>query len=100
VTEYSEAELIIPALQFIRDNLDGVTTTELIEHLANAFNPTGHDMQILQGRQDTYFSQKVRNLKSHNTLTDTGWADYRRILGNGLWTITSRGLQYLRTRGL
>ena len=99
MTEYSEPELVIPALQLIRANPQGVTTTELIEHLTRVLHPSGYDMTILQGRNDTHFSQKVRNLKSHNTLTDTGWADYQRIRRNGLWTITQSGIQYLRARG-
>lgn len=36
--------------------------------------PTGMDAKILAGRTDTYFSQKVRNLKSHDTLTRRGFA--------------------------
>jgi len=96
MAEYSEPELIIPALQFIRNNPNGVTTTEMIEHLTNVLHPSGHDMEILQGRNDTHFSQKVRNLKSHNTLTKNGWANYQRVGRNGLWTITTRGQQYLR----
>ena len=99
MTEYSEPELVIPALEFIRDNTEGVMTTELIAHLISVMHPSGYDMTILEGRTDTHFSQKVRNLKSHNTLTRNGWADYERIRGNGLWTITQSGIQYLRTRG-
>ncbi|WP_181881903.1 hypothetical protein [Helicobacter sp. MIT 14-3879] len=31
-------------------------------------NPDGEDLAILKDRNDDKFSQKVRNLKSHNTL--------------------------------
>ncbi len=31
--------------------------------------PSGEDLQILQDRNDDKFSQKVRNIKSHDTLT-------------------------------
>lgn len=31
-------------------------------------NPSGEDCKILSGRGDDKFSQKVRNLKSHNSL--------------------------------
>ena len=99
MTEYSEPELITPALQFIRDNPNGVTTTEMIDHLIRVLHPSGYDMELLAGRNDTHFSQKVRNLKSHDTLTNTGLANYQRIRNNGLWTITPLGIQYLRTRG-
>ena len=95
MAEYSEPELIIPALQFIRKN-PGATTTEIKDHLISLLHPTGHDADILQGRSDTHFSQKVRNLKSHNTLTKNGWANYQRVGRNGLWTITTHGQQYLR----
>lgn len=66
---YTETDLIIPALQFIKEGPNGVTTSPLIAHLINVLKPSGHDMEIIPGRNDTYFSQKVRNLKSHNTLT-------------------------------
>lgn len=36
--------------------------------------PTGLDAEILSGRRDTYFSQKVRNLKSHDTLVKNNFA--------------------------
>ena len=100
MSEYSEPELVIPALRFIRDNSTGVTTTQMIEHLTDVLHPSGYDMEILQGRNDTHFSQKVRNLKSHDTLTKHGWVNYQRIRGNGLWTIAAPGRQYLRTMGL
>ena len=99
MTEYSERELIIPALDFIRANPQGVTTTEMIDHLIGILNPTGYDMTILNGRNDTHFSQKVRNLKSHNTLEDADLVNYQRIANNGFWTITPAGIQYLRSRG-
>ena len=37
----------------------------LIKKMEKAMKPTGKDATILAGRGDTYFSQKVRNLKSH-----------------------------------
>jgi len=95
--EYSESELVIPALQFISNNPDGVTTTEIKEHLINVLHPSGHDMDRLQGRNDTCFTQKVRNLKSHNTLTKHNWVKYRRVGGNGLWKIRSGGIGYLNS---
>jgi len=100
MTKHSEPELVIPALQFIRDNPTGVTTTDMIEHLMATLHPSGYDMQILQGRNDTHFSQIVRNLKSHDTLIKNGWVNYQRVGRNGLWTITPRGAQYLRAMGL
>lgn len=47
-----------------------ITTTDLISQLTDVMRPEGVDAEILQGRSDTYFSQKVRNLKSHDTLAE------------------------------
>lgn len=74
---YTESDLIIPALQFFKENPDGATTSQLIKHLEKVLKPSEHDMDILAGRKDTYFSQKVRNLKSHDTLTRMGVAEYK-----------------------
>lgn len=95
MTEYSEPELVIPALKFMRDNPSGVTTTQLINHLIDTLQPSGHDMEILEGRNDTYFSQKVRNLKSHNTFERHNWAEYKQIDNTGVWEITPEGLEHL-----
>jgi len=95
MTEYSESEFIVPALKFMRDNLRGINTTQLIHHLEDIFKPSGHDAEIIKGRNDTYFSQKVRNLKSHNTLRKSGWTIYQNKARNGIWTITPKGLKYI-----
>ena len=49
--------------------------------------PTGDDLEILAGRNDDKFSQKVRNLKSHDTLERRGLATFV----NGLYHITQAG---------
>ena len=90
-----ERDLVIPALRAAATNGGDITMTELIEVLTEEFEPSGIDAEILDGRNDTYFSQKVRNLISHRntgtsmfskgyatyhapsesiTLTDAGWA--------------------------
>lgn len=51
-----------------------MSTTQLIQALTALLNPSGEDMEILAGRSDTRFSQKVRNLKSHHTLSKRGLA--------------------------
>jgi len=89
---HSEQDLIIPALEVMRDHPRGVTTTGLIKELTRRLRPTGRDAEILKGRRDTYFSQKVRNLKSHDTLTSRGLATYE---FRGRWRITDKGLQYV-----
>ncbi|MCK4324050.1 MAG: HNH endonuclease [Armatimonadetes bacterium] len=91
---YSEPELVIPALGAIRDN-PGISTSELINVLTDQLTPTGHNGEIIQGRADTYFSQKVRNLKSHNTLEGPGWVTY----DEGNWSITPAGVAYLQSQG-
>lgn len=64
-----ERDLVIPALRAARDNGGEITMTQLIEVLEEEFEPGGTDAEILDGRRDTHFSQKVRNLISHR---DTG----------------------------
>ena len=88
---YSEPDLIIPTLIELQNNIRGLTTTQLIAKLRSRLKPTGHDIEIIKGRNDDYFSQKVRNLKSHNTLTNRGLATYDKRL----WKITERGADYL-----
>jgi len=90
----SERELILPAL-FLIDLRRGIATSDLIEELADLMHPSGEDAEILDGRSDTKFSQKVRNLVSHNTLERLGYATYQRIQQNGLFQITDNGKRYL-----
>lgn len=72
----TEKQLVLPALYLMaRNNDDGfITTSELISKLTDVMQPTGEDAEILQNRNDTYFSQKVRNLKSHDTLVSKEFA--------------------------
>lgn len=53
---YTESNLIIPALQFMKENPQGVTTSQLIAYLTEVLKPAGHDIDIISGRKDTYFS--------------------------------------------
>lgn len=72
----SEQELVLPSLYFMYMKENGkITTSELIDLLTSLFHPEGLDAQILDGRNDTRFSQKVRNLKSHSTFQRYGYAD-------------------------
>lgn len=88
---YSENDLIFPALQLLNQAEYGLSTTKLIEHLRERLQPSGRDIEIIKGRKDDYFSQKVRNLKSHDTLTKKGLATYI----SGYWCITPTGRRYL-----
>lgn len=59
-----ESEIVKPALKIIKDN-PGINTSELIEELQKVVELYPGDKEILNGRNDTKFSQIVRNLISH-----------------------------------
>lgn len=78
-----ETDLVIPALRLAAEREDGfISTAHLIRELEALFNPTGRDAEIIEGRSDTYFTQKVRNLISHrhseNSFIANGYAEYDR----------------------
>jgi hypothetical protein len=73
---YSESDLIIPALEIIADQPDGIGTNDLIPLLRRQLKPSGDDLILLANRTDDRFSQKVRNLKSHDTLERRGLARF------------------------
>jgi len=90
----TEGELTIPTLRILNQSSDRwVTTTELKEQLTTLFKPSGTDAEILAGRSDTHFSQKVRNIISHKAQNSSfikkGLADYSSAQ-HGL-IITERG---------
>jgi len=95
----SEEELIIPALKVMNSSISGtISTTDLISKLTTLMKPTGEDMSILNNRTDTKFSQKVRNLKSHNTITELGLATFTPNPTSGTFTITDSGKAYLMSK--
>ena len=55
--------------------------------------PTGKDASIIPGRGDTYFSQKVRNLKSHRE--SNGMSVYTDLTSSNQYFITDAGKQAL-----
>jgi len=96
----SETDLVIPALRLAASKAQWeITTSELIEELAELFQPSGKDAEIIPGRKDTYFSQKVRNLISHRTgdgsFIANGFADYT---GSGIH-LTDPGMDLLKSLG-
>lgn len=100
MTEYSERELVLPTLALLDRNGAGLTTTELIRELMGILRPDGHDSEVLTGRNDTFFSQKVRNLVSHRTLDGPGLETYDPTRQHH--SITPAGRRYLgeaRERG-
>lgn len=72
----TETELILPSLYLMSLNGGHITTSELIQRLRDIMKPTGEDLQILAGRNDDKFSQKVRNLIAHRTFERYGYANY------------------------
>lgn len=68
MSKFTEKEILSEAVVAI-DEYGSLNTSELIEILRNKMQPDGHDVQIIKDRNDDYFSQKVRNLKSHKTLS-------------------------------
>jgi len=92
---YSENDLIIPTLNYLLLNKEaGLTTSQLIALLSQELEVSGRDAEILTGRRDTYFSQKVRNLVSHKNLISKGLATYDGSR-DGLHKITDKGEKYL-----
>ena|SRR5579871_543490 len=98
----SEAELYLPALQAMKSRGGFISTSDLIEELTSVMQPTGHDAEIIPGRHDTHFSQKVRNIISHRdgpgNIIHDGYAEY--IQQDEGLEITGAGLAYLDSLGL
>tara|TARA_A100001015_G_scaffold159278_1_gene176974 strand:- start:40 stop:609 length:570 start_codon:yes stop_codon:yes gene_type:complete len=91
MSNYSESELIFWALKTIKKYPQGIETKDLIQILRLALDPSGEDLEILTGRSDDKFSQKVRNLKSHKTLENKGLAKFF----DNRYYITEEGIKYL-----
>lgn len=90
----SESEIRDAALVALARQPSGFMTTEdLIVQLTADMQPCGDDLLILDGRSDTRFSQKVRNLVSHRnqstSLETRGLADYDDVREG--WQITDLG---------
>ena len=95
----TEAALVLPALYLMTQHNGAISTSDLIKELVAIMHPTGEDIRILNDRNDTHFSQIVRNLKSHDTFERNGFANYERIENkrNGMFRITETGLQHLNS---
>ncbi len=88
----TEKELILPSLYLLNKQEDKtLTTTDLIDKLRDLLKPDDEDLVIISGRNDDKFSQKVRNLKSHNTLTRSQFCSYQ----DNQFTLTNIGEEYL-----
>ena len=87
-----EKELFLPALYVIYRNKERVNTTKIIEVLSVLFQPTGKDGELLQGRSDTKFSQKVRNLMGSHYTTN-GMSSHTNKDADGYFTLTEQGVK-------
>lgn len=76
-----------------------LSTSQLIDRLSAKLPIKGKDAQIADGRSDTYFSQKVRNLVSHRDtsrgLQARGLADYDKK--SETLTLTKQGRSHAAT---
>jgi hypothetical protein len=89
----TERELIAPALKLLATH-NSLTTSDLIDKLRIPLKPSGDDLKILKNRIDDSFSQKVRNLKSHNSFT--GEKNEFVIYSDGVYTITEKGKIHIK----
>jgi hypothetical protein len=92
----SENEIAIKAIRLIA-NYPGISTTELIKELQKLFLLHPDDTRILKNRNDTYFSQKVRNLVSHIETNLFGKYILKgEKLGNSFtWKLNEEGQKFL-----
>ena len=98
----TEHEVREAALRALADAPGGfITTEDLILILEGALKPTGDDNLVLEGRSDTRFSQKVRNLVSHRSqstsLETQGFAIYDAEREG--WLITDAGRAHIADKG-
>ena len=91
MSNFTESELIPVALKIILDKPNGIATKDLIIELRNLMNPSGEDLEMLSNRNDDKFSQKVRNIKSHKTLENKGYAKFY----DDKFFITEKGIKFL-----
>ncbi len=87
-----EKQLVLPSLFLMSLSEKGLFTSELIPKLRDLLKPSGEDLKILKGRNDDKFSQKVRNLISHNAFEKDDFARHK----NGIILLTESGRSYLQ----
>ena len=92
----SENEIVVPALIAMYNSPNNeIQTSRLIIEIANRFYLDAQDLSPLLNRQDEKFTQIVRNLKSHKTLRDLGYAEEI----EGGFRILQKGIDWLRLNG-
>jgi hypothetical protein len=99
MSRVTEIELRRPILEELANSSTGfMTTTSLIAKMIEKFNPTGEDAEILDGRNDSKFSQKVRNALGSHRDNSTSLAGMGHVIYDGNKhgsTITAEGRAYL-----
>ncbi|WP_324743368.1 hypothetical protein U8326_07640 [Tsuneonella sp. CC-YZS046] len=92
-----ERDLVIPALRAAVKMGGEIHMTKLIDMMIDEFEPEGEDAQIIEHRNDSKFSQKVRNLVSHRenstSIFSRGYAIY--IAQSESIRITDLGRKFL-----
>lgn len=68
MSKFSEDQIAPYALKIIESH-PGIHTSDLIDAVRDEMKPDGEDLEILNNRNDDRFSQKVRNLKSHDSIS-------------------------------
>lgn len=89
----SERIFWVPFLLELK-NCGMLSTTEIMQNLREKFDPKGHDADIITNRNDDYFSQKVRNIKSHSSLSE-----YVIYSDDGFWSLSDNGHIFLNEIG-
>lgn len=90
-----EGDVLIPALKVVRDN-PNCTTSDIIIKLQKEMVLYPGDLEILAGRNDTKFSQVVRNLTgSHYDYNDFGRYTNRSNDRHAKFTLNQEGIAFL-----
>lgn len=87
----TENDLFLPALYVIYQK-QKANTSQIKEALIEMFQPSGEDNEILAGRADTKFTQKVRNLMGSHYSTN-GMAAHTNKDTSGYFTLTVQGVE-------
>jgi hypothetical protein len=100
LSRISESDLLLPTLRLLAAQADGyLSTSDLISALTTEFQPKGEDAEILKNRQDTKFSQIVRNMVSHKgSAANIIALGYVKRFRRGL-AITDDGRKHLQRKG-
>ncbi len=92
MSRIKESDLLIPALYIVRKH-GSATTTLIRQELEEMFNPQDEDAEILKGRNDSKFTQIIRNLTgSHVSTNDFGKYTFQNQDG---FSLNQQGILFL-----